>query len=136
MWLVVALLLLLARPAVAQPADCAPAAPSGLAAPVSVAPVPATPVPATPVPVLPLAIDIAGRPGVPKGVSGQAYINVPMGAPTVTACNDDPPPPPRDILHGEPGDVLGGPPANVLRGRPSPDLLRGPGRPHVEVEMR
>jgi hypothetical protein len=110
MWLVVALLLLLARPAAAQPANCAPAGAPGSAAPVS----------AAPLPVLPLAIDIAGRPGVPKGVSGQAYINLPMGAPTVTACRDDPPPPPRDIL----------------RGRPSPDLLRGPGRPHVEVEMR
>ncbi len=96
--LVVALLLLLAHPAAAQPADCPPAPSTG--------------------PVVPLAIDIAGRPGVPKGASGQAYIDVPMGAPAGTACHEDPPKPPRDVLRGEPADVLAGP--------PSSDLLRGP----------
>jgi hypothetical protein len=30
--------------------------------------------------------------------------------------------------------VLGGEPGDVLHGPPSPDLLRGPGIPHVEVE--
>jgi len=108
MWLIVALLLLLARPVAAQPADCPPAPATG--------------------PVMPLAIDLAGRPGVPKGTSGQAYINLPMGAPAGTACHNAPPEPPKDVLHGEPGDVLGGP--------PSSDLLRGPGDPHGAVEVR
>jgi hypothetical protein len=75
---------------------------------------------------LPIGIDLAGRPGVPKGVSDQVYLGAPVGAPAGTACHDDPPPP-RDILHGEPGDVLGG--------KPSPDLLRGPGHPHVAVQQ-
>jgi hypothetical protein len=108
MWLVVALLLLFVRPVAAQPADCTPAPATG--------------------PVMPLAIDLAGRAGVPKGVSGQAYINLPVGAPAGTACRDEPPKPPQEVLRGEPGDVLGGP--------PSSDLLRGPGHPHVEVEVR
>ncbi len=98
MWLVLALLLLFAHPLAAQPADCPPVPSTG--------------------PVVPLAIDIAGRPGVPKGVSGQAYVNVPMGPPAGTACHHDALEPPRDVLRGEPGDVLGGP--------PSSDLLRGP----------
>ena len=81
-------------------------------------------------PVMPMAIDLAGRPGVPKGISGQVYVEVPRrdapADPAIsTACHDDKPPP-RDILHGEPADVLGGP--------PSPDLLRGPGHPHVQVQ--
>ena len=105
---VVALLLLLAHPVAAQPADCPPAPSTG--------------------PVVPLAIDLAGRSGVPKGVSGQAYINVPVGAPAGTACHDNPLKPPQDVLRGELGDVLGGP--------PSSDLLRGPGDPHGEVEVR
>ncbi len=87
MWLVIALLLLIARPLAAQPADCAPAPPTG--------------------PTVPLGIDIAGRPGVPQGASGKAYVNVPIGAPAGNACADDKPAP-RDVLHGEPGDVLGG----------------------------
>jgi hypothetical protein len=113
MRVLVALLLLLARPVMAQPADCAPT------------PVPG---PGGPASVVPMAIDLAGRPGVSKGVRGQAYVNVPVGVAAGNACSDDPPPPPHDILHGDPGDVLGGP--------PSPDLLRGPGHPHVEVELR
>ena len=129
MWLAVVLFLLLARPVMAQPADCATAPPTG--------------------PVASLAIDLAGRHGVPKGVGGQATINVPMGAPAGAACHDDPPPPPRDVLHGAPGDLLDGrpgeesdgtpasvPPADVLSGPPSPDLLRDPGHPHVKVEFR
>ena len=106
MWLLVALLLLLARPVAAQPADCSPAPPTG--------------------PDMVLGIDLAGRPGVPKGVRGQAYPILPTGPPGGTDCHDDPPKPLRDVLRGGPGDVLGGP--------PSPDLLRGPGHPHVKVE--
>jgi len=89
----------------AQPADCPSAPPTG--------------------PMLPLALDLAGRPGVPKGVTGQAYVAVPMSAPG-TACQDAPPAP-RDTLRGEPGSILG---------PPSHDLLRGPGTPHVQVETR
>ena len=89
MWFAVALLLLLAGGADAQPADCTPAPVMG--------------------PVVPMGIDIAGRPGVPKGTSGQAYVGVPMGAPAGNACADTPPPP-----------------KDVLRGEPSVDLLRGP----------
>jgi hypothetical protein len=77
-------------------------------------------------PRLPLSLDLAGRPGVPRGVTGQAYVDVPMGAPGV-ACGGAPPPPPRDILRGEPGNLLG---------PPSPDLLRGPGTPRVRVEVQ
>ena len=108
MWLAVVLFLLLARPVMAQPADCATAPPTG--------------------PVASLAIDLAGRHGVPKGVGGQATINVPMGASADTACHDDPPKPPQDVLRGEPGDVLGGP--------PSSDLLRGPGDPPAATGVR
>jgi hypothetical protein len=45
-----------------------------------------------------------------------------------TACHDDPPKPPQDVLRGEPGDVLGGP--------PSSDLLRGPGDPPAATGVR
>jgi len=89
--------------AAAQPADC-PTEPSAG-------------------PVLPLALDLAGRPGVPRGVTGQAYVGVPVGPPGV-ACADAPPPP-RDILRGEPGSLLG---------PSSPDLLRGPGAPRVRID--
>jgi hypothetical protein len=108
MWLVVALLLLSARPLAAQPADCPPAPSTG--------------------PVMGMALSLAGRPGVPKDTDGKTYFNLPMGAPAGNACADDPQKPLPDVLRGEPGDVLGGP--------PSPDLLRGPGHPHVEVEIR
>lgn len=74
---------------------------------------------------LPLSIDLAGRPGVPSGLTGQVYIQVPTEPPAAASCGAEQPPP-RDVLGGEPGDVLHGP--------PSPDLLRGPGTPHVEVE--
>jgi hypothetical protein len=96
MWLTIALLLLLVRPVMAQPADCVTALATGS--------------------VVPLAIELAGRPGVPKGVRGQAYIDVPMRAPAGAACHDDPPPPPRDVLHGAPGDVLAGAPGEVPDG--------------------
>lgn len=90
----------------AQPADCPSAPPSG--------------------PTLPLALDLAHRLGVPKGVTGQALFGVPLGAPGMSCA--DTPQAPRDVLHGESGDVTGGP--------PSPDLLHGPGTPHVRVEPR
>jgi len=89
----------------AQPADC-----------------PSTP---SQGPMLPLALDLARRAGVPKGVTGQAYVAVPMGTPGI-ACQDVPAAP-RDALRGKPGDVLG---------PPSRDLLRGPGAPRVQVETR
>jgi hypothetical protein len=93
------------RGAAAQPADCPTEQTSG--------------------PMLPLSLDLAGRPGVPRGVTGQAYVDIPIGAPGI-ACRDASPPP-RDMLRGEPGDVLG---------PRSPDLLRGPGNPQVRVELR
>jgi len=152
MWLVLAILMLFACPVAAQPADCAPAGSAdGLAANGWAAG--GTAADGAPVgtggPVLPLAIDVGGRPGMPKGVRGQIYVGVPVGAPAATAANPagtwtagnsyagnaprgnacaDDRPPPRDVLRGQPGDVLDGP--------PSPDLLRGPGHPHVEVEVR
>jgi hypothetical protein len=107
MWLLVVLLLMPTRAVAAQPADCARAPPTG--------------------PVVTLGIDLAGRPGVPKSTRGQAYLDVPVGAPADNDCHDDPPKPFQDVLRGGPGDVLGGP--------PSPDLLRGPGHPHVQVEQ-
>jgi hypothetical protein len=133
------MLLLFARPVTAQPADCERTPIAG--------------------PVAPLAIDLirrpgvpqgaarpevptgAGRPGVPEAVGGLVIVNVPIGAPSGLACHDDPPPPPRDVLHGAPGDLLGGVPSgaeptDVLSGRPSPDLLRGPGQQHIEIEFR
>jgi hypothetical protein len=103
---VLLLLVPLVHAAAAQPADCASAPAGG--------------------PMLPLSLDLGGRPGVPRGVTGQAYVAVPMDAPGI-ACQDPPRPPPRDILRGEPGDLLG---------PPSPDLLRGPGTPRVWVEPR
>jgi hypothetical protein len=66
---------------------------------------------------LTLSIDLAGRSGVPAGTTGQAYVGVPLAAPGI-ACRDAPPLP-SDVLHGEPGD-----------------LLRGPGTPHVKVEVQ
>ena len=62
-----------------------------------------------PGPMLPLSLDLPGK-------KGQAYVAMPM-APPGMACTADTPPP-SDVLRGEPGD-----------------LLRGPGTPHVEVEV-
>ncbi|HEX5327187.1 MAG TPA: hypothetical protein VFW75_11010 [Acetobacteraceae bacterium] len=104
--LLAVILLLVAGRAGAQPADCRRPPPDG--------------------PRLPLSLDLAGRPGVPSGVTGQAYVQVPVDPPGGYACQERRPPP-RDVLRGEPGDVLHGP--------PSPDLLRGPGTPRVEVEV-
>lgn len=74
---------------------------------------------------LPLSLDLAGRPGVPAGTTGQAYVAVPLHPPGI-ACRDARPPP-SDALTGEPGDTLG-PPVH--------DLLRGPGVPRVKIEAR
>ncbi|MDR3535564.1 MAG: hypothetical protein P4L71_03600 [Acetobacteraceae bacterium] len=102
---ILALLLLAPLALRAQPADCPTAPADG--------------------PTIPLALDLAGRPGVPAGTTGQAYVAVPAGQPGY-ACQSTRPPP-TDVLHGEPGDVLHGP--------PSRDLLRGPGTPQVRVEQ-
>jgi hypothetical protein len=66
---------------------------------------------------LSLSLELAGRSGVPSGTTGQAYVGVPLAAPGI-ACRDVAPPS-SDVLHGEPGD-----------------LLRGPGTPHVKVEVQ
>jgi hypothetical protein len=54
-------------------------------------------------PSLPLAIDLAGRPGVPAGVTGKIFVAVPMQAPQ-TECSE--PSAPSDVLRGAPGDLL------------------------------
>ena len=59
-----------AATASAQPADCLTAPSSG--------------------PMLPLSLDLAGRYGVPSGVTGQAYVAVPMETPGI-ACAIPPP---------------------------------------------
>jgi hypothetical protein len=72
------------RTAAAQPADCATEVGT--------------------VGVIPLLVDLARRPGVPRGVTrgvaGLAYVEVPAG-PGI-ACRDARPPP-QDVLRGEPG---------------------------------
>ena len=85
--------------AAAQPADC----PSHPAATQTV----------------PLQLDLAGLPGVPKGIAGQVYADVPAPPPGGTTCAPGRPPGPfANVLAGKPGHVLGGPSAV--------DLLRGP----------
>jgi hypothetical protein len=98
------LLFLLPIATAAQPADCARAPDDGA--------------------VLPLALDLAGRPGVPAGTSGQAFVGIPLGSPGY-ACHTVGAPQSDDALRGDAGDVLHGP--------PSRDLLRGPGEPHVRM---
>lgn len=77
-----------------------------------------------------LELNIAGRPGVPPGVSGQIYVPVPL-APEPA----QPPPAPAvasgDVLNGLPGDVLHGPSGNVLRGPPGDPLSGAPPPPVV-----
>jgi hypothetical protein len=102
-WWLPALLVLAPLRAAGQPADCPSPPQNG--------------------PGLDLSIDLAGRPGVPSGLTGQLEIQVPTDHPGYDCPTT---PPPHDVLGGEPGDVLHGP--------PSPDLLRGPGVPRVEVE--
>ena len=102
------LLVLLGGPvtAAAQPADCA-----------------AAPQPAQ---TIPLLLDLKGLPGVPRGVNGQVYAEVPA-APGGTVCEAPPPPPAAaDALRGEPGDLLQG---------GEGDLLRGPGQARVEITL-
>ena len=123
------MVVMVSAPAVAQPADCAPLiqAPPGASE--------------SPGPVLPLAIDLARRPGVPRGMSGQVYVGVPIAPNGSLECGPAQPGP-RDILHGPPGDalygppadVLHGPPGDVLHGPPAGNLLRGPGAPVVRME--
>jgi hypothetical protein len=73
----------------AQPADCATQPAAG--------------------PAMNLAIDLAGRPGVPAAVTGKAFVAVPMQAPR-TECGE--PSSPADVLGGEPGDLLRGTPSH------------------------
>ena len=47
-------------------------------------------------PAIPLALDLAGRRGVPAGTTGQAFVAIPSG-PGGPACHDTAPPP-ADIL--------------------------------------
>jgi hypothetical protein len=85
---------LAASGAMAQPADC-----------------PTRPAPG---PSQQLAIGLAGRPGVPAGVTGEAYVAVPMQAPQ-SECGA--PSAPSDVLGGEPGDLLRGTPRPARGGR-------------------
>jgi hypothetical protein len=66
---------------------------------------------------MPLALDLPRLPGAPSGVTGQMLLNVPLTAPGI-AC--------REVMR---------PPSDVLRGEPG-ELLRGPGTPHVTVEVQ
>jgi hypothetical protein len=112
-WFPALLVMLVSMQAGAQPADCArlTQAPPGTVE--------------TAGPVLPMAIDLARRPGVPRGLSGQVYLGVPI-APNGTLECGPAQPGPRDILHGPASDVLHGPAAG--------NLLRGPGAPVVRME--
>ena len=89
----------------AQPADC-PSEPGPTAS-------------------IPLDLNLQGLRGVPSGLTGSLYADVPVAPPGGMTCAADPLPPSRDVLAGPPGDVLHGTPAH--------DLLRG-GMPRVEVE--
>jgi len=106
MWIVLMLLLGWSRSAIAQPADCPAVAESSS--------------------VLPLSVDLARRRGVPPGLTGQAYLDLPIATGRVLECLEPTPAGPLDILHGSPGDVLRGPSSN--------NLLRGDGQPVVRME--
>jgi hypothetical protein len=93
--LLIGMLMAVPRAASTQPADCLTAPSNGT--------------------MLPLSLDLAGRHGVPSGVGGQAYVEVPMEAPGI-ACAI--PPPPTDVLRGPPSDVLRGPRGNLLNPAP------------------
>ena len=80
--------------ATAQPADCQTQPPAG--------------------PSQRLAIDLAGRPGVPAGVTGKTFVEVPMQS-ARTDCGE--PSAPSDVLRGVPGDLLRGTPAAADTGR-------------------
>jgi hypothetical protein len=98
-----------ARPVAAQPADC----------------------PSWPAPTqnMPLALDLNGLPGVPNGLAGQVYADVPMPPPggtvSATAAPDPAPDAPYDVLRGPPGDLL--------RGNGPRDILGGRARPRIEI---
>ena len=51
---------------------------------------------------MPLAIDLAGRPGVPAGVNGKVFLDMPVSPRTTCPAAK----PPTDVLRGEPGDLL------------------------------
>ena len=70
----------LASAAAAQPADCA-----------------SEPAPTQS---LPLQLDLNGLPGVPKGLSGQVYADVPVAPPGGTMCGAVPPAPPATCCAG------------------------------------
>jgi hypothetical protein len=86
----------------AQPADCARGPAAG--------------------PALPLALDLAGRPGVPAGIAAQGFVAVPLGKPGY-ACA-----PVAPATNGALGDAL--------RGPASPDLLRGDVMPRARTVPR
>lgn len=94
-----------AHSAAAQPADCA-----------------SEPAPTQSVP---LTLDLNGLPGVPKGLGGQVYADVPVAPPGGTVCETVPPDLPRDVLRGARGDVL--------RGNGPRNLLGRSARPRVEI---
>jgi hypothetical protein len=95
-WMLIpGMLMAVLRAASAQPADCLTAPSSGL--------------------MLSLSLDLADRYGVPSGVSGQAYVAVPLETPGI-ACAI--PPPPSDVLRGPPADVLRGDRGNLLNPAP------------------
>ncbi len=69
-------------------------------------------------------LNVAGFPGVPRGVKGHVFVPVPLSPPPAPA---PPPPPAGDVLRGPTtGDVLRGPPGNVLRGGSSPKEAGSP----------
>jgi hypothetical protein len=74
---------------------------------------------------MPLTLDLNGMPGVPRGLGGQVYADVPVAPPGGTLCGAVSPDLPRDVLRGEPGDVLRGNGPRTLSGAPA--------RPRVEI---
>jgi hypothetical protein len=94
MWGLIAFVMLglMASDVMAQPADCPTRSASG--------------------PSQRLSINLAGRPGVPAGVTGKTVIEVPM-QPAQTECGE--PSAPADVLGGAPGDLLRGTPAPAER---------------------
>ena len=101
---------LVAEGAFAQPADCPTEAPP-------------------PGDTMPLSLDLQGMPGVPRGLSGEVGLNVPL-APPGMACTD------QGFGNedaGPPDDVLAGPPGDVLRGEGTGDVLSGRRTPRVEI---
>jgi hypothetical protein len=100
--------LLVAWPALAQPADCPAAADQANS--------------------MPIYLNLQGRPGVPKGMQGGVFLNVPVGA-NASNCAPTLPPLPSDILHGNDSD------GDTLRGLGGGNLLRGtPPTARVTVE--